>query len=237
MEITFAAGDAPVTARLREVTDTTLVIETDVETAERGLFHDTPERRLEAFDGGFNRDLPVLIELEPRGERPEPWPPSSTDEADWNAREVWQEHELPAALGGGAIKAGYRTVFSAPRNEIDALKRRGPVTRTVVEALIENGIPVRFEHGAFEFGLGVGDQEYGCWIRPNEQVVGFELTVLARGASGDPDTPVGVGRLEATEDGLRYVHEIRVAPELVSEAWVIATIRAGVSVLHAVTSG
>jgi hypothetical protein len=256
MELTFAAGGAPVPARVKELRRENgalaLVIETDTATVARDLFHDTPENRLETLEGGFNAELPVLVELELRPECRASLPSSGQDlehwlaasdllrEDAWNAREVWQEHPVPEALGGGAIRVGYRTVFSAPRNEIDSLKRRGPVTRTVVEAFIENGLPVRFEEArdAFEVMLGVGEREYTCWIRPDEANTGLVLTVLAPWADAGADEleranrELPAGQIEAGDEGLRYVHEIRVDPALVSQSWVIQTLRAGVSVLH-----
>ncbi len=256
MELTIAAGDTPVSVRLkalrRDADQLEALIETDAATVARDLFHDSAETRLETLEGGFDAELPVLIELELRPEWRGSLPGSDQDlerwlagsellrEDAWNARQVWQERPVAPGLGGGAMKVGYRTVFSAPRNEIDALKRRGPVTRTVVEAFIENGLPVRFEPEpeAFEVGLGVGDRAYVCRVRPDEAAAGLALTVLAPWAATDPDAieranrELPIGRFEAGPDGLRYVQEIRVAPALVSEAWVIQTLRAGVSVMH-----
>jgi hypothetical protein len=110
------------------------------------------------------------------------------------------------------------------------------VSRTIVGAFVENGLPVRFEDDAFVAGLGVAGREYTCRVRPLDDVAGLELTVIARGLHADPGAiarELPAGRFEAGEDGTRYIHEIRVAPDLVSEAWVIETLRAGVSVLDA----
>ncbi len=211
------------------------------------------ENRLEEVQGGFNPDLPVLIELAPRTQ--------SLPDADlraaverlvssqellredaWNALQVWQEHPLDPSIGGGVIKVGYRTVFSAPRNEIDALKRRGLVTRTIVEALIENGLPVRFEPQAeaFALGLAVGDSEYACQLRPDDAATGLMLTVTAGGGAREAahavideiNDELAAGAFELADGSLRYVHEIRVDEPLVSDSWVIETLRAGVSVMH-----
>jgi hypothetical protein len=258
LPLAFAAGDGgePASLRLkrlhRDDGGLAAIVETDTETAARGLFHDTPENRLEEVEGGFDAGLPVLIDLELRPEwrnsLPDPtidigqWlPPSELLRDDaWNARVVWQEHPLPPALGGDAMRVGYRTVFSPARSEIDQLKRRGRVTRTVVEALIENGLPIRFETelGSFEVGLGVGESEYTCRLRPDEATTGIELTVIAGGGPYDPEAiaevngEVPAGLFEVGDGTLLYVHELQIDPALVSEAWVMETLRAGVSVMH-----
>lgn len=258
LPVAFAAGDGgePALLRFKHVHrddgGLAATVETDTQTAARGLFHDTPENRLEEVEGGFDAALPVLIDLELRPEWRASLPDTQADigpwlagsellrDDAWNARVVWQEHKLPPALGGDAMRVGYRTVFSPPRNEIDQLKRRGPVTQTIVEALVENGIPVRFEAelDSFEFRLGVGPTEYTCRLRPDEDTTGLELTVIARGTPGDPKTiaevngEVPAGVFEVVDCALRYVHELRVDPSLVNEAWVMETLRAGVSVMH-----
>jgi hypothetical protein len=258
LPVAFAAGDGgePALLRLKHLHpddgELAAIVETDTQTAARGLFHDTPENRLEEVEGGFDADLPVLIDLALRPEWRESLPDPQADidqwlagsellrDDAWNARVVWQEHALPPALGGDAMKVGYCTVFSPPRNEIDRLKRRGPVTRTVVEALIENGLPVRLEaeRDSFELGLGVGASEYSCRLEPDEATTGITLTVIASGnprgrdAIAEVNHEVPAGLFEADDGALRYVHELRVDPALVSEAWVMQTLRAGVSVMH-----
>lgn len=254
--VEFAAdGAEPATARLRSVRrdgGLAAVVETDAETAGRGLFHDTPENRLDAFELGFDRASRVLIELELRPEWHAALPPAGADlgawaaelpvellrEDAWNAREVWQERPLHESIGGGSIRVGYRTVFAAPRDEIDALKRRGSVTRTVVEALIENGLPVRFEAGAFEFALAVDDRGYRCRLTVDEEAASLALTVFADGVevSGEAievaNQQLLTGAFERDGDGLSFVYEIAVDPPMASESWVIETLRAGVSVMH-----
>jgi hypothetical protein len=261
LPIAFAADGEPVAARLKRLrrgdAELVAVVETDPETASRiaarGWFHDTAENRLAEVEGGFNSDLPVMIELASRT-------PSLLDtdlraaverlatseellrEDAWNALEVWQEHRLDPSIGGGVIKVGYRTVFSAPRNEIDALKRRGLVTRTIVEALIENGLPVHFEPDsqAFVLGLAVGDSEYACRLRPDDEATGFMLTVTAGGDAraaaqdviDEVNAELAAGAFVLAGGTVRYVHEIRVDEPLVSESWVIETLRSGVSVMH-----
>ena len=261
-------GGEPVEVRMTRVrgegaerwTSVEAVVETDAGTAarlaDREFFHNTPENRLEEVQGGFNADLPVMFELVLRPERLGALPPRDEDlgawlaaadggaellrEDAWNARLVWQEHRLDPSIGGGVIKVGYRTAFSPPRDEIDALKRRGRVTRTVVEALIENGIPVRYEDDAFKVGLEVGDRAYPCRLRPDDAATSLTLTVSAdaaprEGADGELEAvnrELPAGAFELADGELRYVHELRVDPALVSEGWVIETLRAGVSVMH-----
>jgi hypothetical protein len=194
----------------------------------------------------------VQIELALRPERADVLPDAEQDlrawlgqlpagdallrEDSWNALQVWQEHALDPSIGGGVMKVGYRTVFSAPRNEIDALKRRGPVTRTVVEALIENGLPVHFEGEAFVLGLGVGDRAFRCLLRPDDAAIALSLTVIADGIAQDAIDEVNgelsAGAFQQAEDGVRYVLELQVDEALVTESWVIETLRAGVSVMH-----
>ncbi|HEX6047875.1 MAG TPA: hypothetical protein VFZ21_01355 [Gemmatimonadaceae bacterium] len=266
MEITldvplaFTADRAePAKARLRSVRldgGLEAVVETDVETARRGLFHDTPENRLDEFTLHFDATRPVLIDLELRPERRAALPPAGTDlrawvadlpaellrEDAWNAREVWQEQPLDDALGGGAMRIGYRTAFSPPRSEIDALKRHGLVSRTVVEALIENGLPVDFQDGAFELQLTVGEHTYRCRLAVDDEAIALALTVAADGASVSDEVldaandELMAGAIERTPDGLRFVSELQVDVPLVNESWVIETLRAGVSVLHSVAS-
>ena len=202
--------------------------------------------------------MPVLVELMPRPELAarcrlrlptcERRSSASSAPGSFCARtpgtrcEVWQEHPVDQSIGGGVIKVGYRTVFSPPRNEIDALKRRGLVTRTIVEALIENGLPVRFEPQAeaFALGLAVGDSEYACQLRPDDAATGLMLTVTAGGGAREAahavideiNDELAAGAFELADGSLRYVHEIRVDEPLVSDSWVIETLRAGVSVMH-----
>jgi hypothetical protein len=248
-----------------------LILETDVETARRlehyGFFHNTPENRLEEVERGFHEDLPVLLELALRPSKLALLPTPSEDvdqrliallaaepplaaelfhEDSWNALLVWQEHHLDPSIGGGVIKVGYRTVFSPPRNEIDRLKRRGRVSRTVVEALIENGLPVRFEpeRQAFEVGLAVGEHTYTCRIRPHDGTIALSLTVVwsreipeeavprVRELLGQINDEITLGYFEAGDGRLRYLHHIQVAEALVNQSWVIETLRAGVSMIH-----
>jgi hypothetical protein len=260
LPVVFDAAEKPVEVRLASVRgerdgrwrSLTAIVETDVATAARGYFHDTPENRLEEVQGGFNTGLPVLIELALRDERLAALPPADEDlrtwlgstaagelwrEDAWNAVQVWQEHPLDPSIGGGAIKVGYRTVFSAPRNEIDRLKRRGPVSRTVVEALIESGIPVRFADDAFEFGLGVGESAYQCRLRADDAATALSLSLsvqgdAAPGAIADVNRELPAGAFAPGEGELRYVSEIRADPALVSPGWVIETLRAAVSIMH-----
>lgn len=246
------------------------ILETDAETMRRlenrGFFHNTPENRLEEVEGGFNNDLPVFLELELCTSKlallPPPGPdvderlkamleaarPDSTlfHEDSWNALLIWQEHHLDPSIGGGVIKVGYRTVFSPPSSEVDRLKRRGLVSRTVVEALIENELPVRFEpeHQAFEVGLAVGEHTYTCRIRPDDEAIALSLTVVWPGEIPEEAVPrvrellgrfndeITLGYFEAGDGRLRYLHHIQVAKPLVNESWVIETLRAGVSMIH-----
>src|SRR5262245_51011576 len=89
MELTIAAGDAPVPVRLKELRrdadELEAVIETDTATVARDLFHDTPGNRLETVEGGFNAELPVLMELELRPEWRGSLPGGDADLEDWLA--------------------------------------------------------------------------------------------------------------------------------------------------------
>ena len=213
----------------------------------RELFHDTPDQRLGEVEGGFDAALPVLIELELRPEFSAALPERDLETLAGAARtrcartpgtraRSGRSTPCPRRWAAARSRSATARVFSAPRNEIDALRRRGPVSRTIVGAFVENGLPVRFEDDAFVAGLGVAGREYTCRVRPLDDIAGLELTVIARGLHADPGRiarELPAGRFEAGEDGTRYIHEIRVAPDLVSEAWVIETLRAGVSVLDA----
>ncbi len=227
--------------------DFVAVVQTDAASAARGCFHDTPENRLEELEGGFNAAMPVWIELAPRPDLVAALPDLSRTSAEqlisdgelaredaWNALQVWQEHPL----AGTVIKAGYRTVFSAPANDIDALKRRGRVTRTVVDALIENRLPVHFDQRAqaFRVGFTVGERTYTCHLEPDDEATALSLTV-----EGPPvgDAQVDAinrgllsGAVEIVDGHLRYSLDVRADPSLVNESWVIETLRAGVSVTH-----
>lgn len=248
-----------------------LVFETDVATLgrieARGYFHDALDNRLEAVQGGFNPDLPIFLELTLRpsqlnllpspGGSLAPWLEALfafeasagselRGEDAWNATRVWQEHHLDPSIGDGVIMVGYRTVFSPPRDETDRLRRRGLVSRTIVEALIENGLPVRFELGpeAFELGFTVGEETYTCQIHPDDAAVALSLAVsysdeipdAARArvdeAIARANDEVPVGAFELRDGRVRYVHQIQVDRSLVSPSWVIEAVRAGISVAH-----
>jgi hypothetical protein len=253
--LTLACADGePVRVRLTRVRGTTwgecvAVVQTDATSAARGCFHDTPENRLEELEGGFNAAMPVWIELAPRPELVAALPDLSRASAErlvsegqlaredaWNALQVWQEHPL----AGTVIKAGYRTVFSAPANDIDALRRRGRVTRTVVDALIENGLAVHFDQRAqaFQIGFAVGESTYTCHLGADDEATALSLTV-----DGPPvDAAVAAinrelrsGTVEVVDGHLRYTLNVRADPSLVTESWVIETLRAGVSVAHHAT--
>ncbi len=234
-------------------------------------FGNAPEQRLEKFEASFSDALPIMFELVLRTDLLPLIPPPAEDalhsdsaiiailtqrqplpqlleESAWRVSQVWQEHRLDPSIGGGVMKIGYRTKWSTPRNEIDRLKRRGPVTKMVVEMLIENSLPVHFnaQTGAFELMLSAGDQSYISLLRPMDDAgvlnVEVELPVdmpadeegrarcVAELAAINAEITVGAFQLQG--DRVWHIHSFRLDGPFYDQSLVMEMIRAGVTLMR-----
>jgi hypothetical protein len=231
------------------------------------FFGDTPENRLGGEDIEFDRALPLHIEI---GLRPEylsllPAPDAAGmsgviaalsqsraaenplfDQDAWRALQVWQEHALDPSIGGGVLKLGYRTTWSPIRDTVDMLKRRGPVSRTMVEAFIEHGLPVHFEPDADALTviLRAGERAYSCLVSANDAASALDVRVALGAAvpkEAESAVTAAVARInedlllgDFTLDGgtVRYHARLEVEGPLLNEELVIQSLRAAVSLVH-----
>jgi Putative bacterial sensory transduction regulator len=232
----------------------------------RGYFGDTPEARLDVADVSLPEGRPVhyLLSLAASAlgflpspdEGPEAVIDRLTapagdgvadplfDQANWRAEQVWQE--VSTGLGNGsAIRVGYRTVFSGPRDEVDALRRRGPVHALLVDTLIESGLPLEYrsEDQAFQLTLMVGDEEYATTLHPDESGPSLAVSVEAATASSagpaelhdaitEFNRDLSIGGLEVNEDRIVYRAQLIVQPEALAPSLVTEMLRTGVSLAH-----
>lgn len=247
-----------------------VVLECDPVIAARGeelsWFHNRLESRLDWQNRPFLEDLPVRMEI---ALRPEYYPrlpyPSSDavqhltdlfviepppspelfDDAAWNAIQLWQEYPVDPSIGGGTMRVGYRTAFSAFTDEVDRLRRRGPVSRIIVDALIESGIPISWieEDSVFTVTLYAEDRGYLCRIRPNESSYGITVSVEWIEQLSDAgvsklsshiavaDTDLVFGSLTLVDGRIRLDNLTLLGPSITEET-IIETLRAAVSALN-----
>ena len=172
--------------------------------------------------------------------------PDLAQAASWHLLQAWQEHPLDPSIGGGVIKTGYRTVWSAPTNRIDQLKRMGPVSKTVVEALIENMWPVNFsiERQAFELSLSVGAEEYHCWIQADDVEIALTIEVGLSPVVTPPaqaalenllsriNTDNPTGAFELTDQQIWYRYRLQVSPELLNQSFVLDSVQTALTIVY-----
>ncbi|KAI9130799.1 hypothetical protein [Acaryochloris sp. CCMEE 5410] len=233
---------------------------------ELSWFHNRPESRLDWQNRPFLEDLPVRMEI---ALRPEYYPhlpcPSSDavqhltdlfviepppspelfDDTVWNAIQLWQEYPIDPSIGGGTMRVGYRTAFSVFTDEVDRLRRRGPVSRIIVDALIESGIPISWieEDSVFAVTLYAEDRGYLCRIRPNESSSGITVNVEWIEQLSDAgvsklsshiavaDTDLVFGSLTLVDGRIRLDNLTLLGPSITEET-IIDTLRAAVSALN-----
>lgn len=247
-----------------------VVLECDPVIAARGeelsWFHNRLESRLDWQNRPFLEDLPVRMEI---ALRPEYYPrlpcPSSDavqrltdlfviepppspelfDDTVWNAIQLWQEYPIDPSIGGGTMRVGYRTAFSMFTDEVDRLRRRGPVSRIIVDALIESGIPISWieEDSVFTVTLYAEDRGYLCRIRPNESSYGITVSVEWIEQLSDAgvsklsshiavaDTDLVFGSLTLVDGRIRLDNLTILGPSITEET-IIETLRASVSALN-----
>lgn len=232
----------------------------------RHFFGDRQEHRLGGEDLEFDRSLPLWCELALRPEFLSLLPPPAEglaaviallshptgapaplfDQDSWRATQVWQEHPLDPSIGGGALKVGYRTSWSPIRDTVDLLKRRGPVSRTMVEAFIEHGLPVHFDPAADALlvTLRAGERTYPCTVRADDAASILGVTVaLNNPVPQEAESAVTaslvqineglpLGRFALNGGAVRYEVRMQASGSLVSEGWVIESLRAAVSLMH-----
>jgi hypothetical protein len=126
-----------------------------------GYFNNAVSGRVRPPVAGFDEHKPLLFELALRQNELAAYPgytaadyaamlrgdqPMRTPllvESAWNTLMVWQETLLDASIGGGVIKYGYKTRWTEPENDIERIRRRGPVSEVMIQAFIENSWPVQ----------------------------------------------------------------------------------------------
>lgn len=231
------------------------------------FFGDSQENRLGGEDLEFDRSLPLWFELALRPDFLTLFPPPAEDglagvvnalsrpsgaqdplfdQDTWRATQVWQEHPLDPSIGGGVLKVGYRTTWSPVRDTVDMLKRRGVLSRALVEAFIEYGLPVHFDADADALivTMRAGERTYPCTVRADDAAIALEVTVALNGtvpkeagsavhavlARINEDLPLGRFVLDAGT--LRYEARIQTSEPLVNQGLVIESLRAAVSLMH-----
>ena len=226
------------------------------------FFHNEPQNRLTTVEGGVNPNLDVYMEIILEKHYLHHLPPIDTNlntyfngvskhselfkEIFWDVRFVWTEIRLGAAIGGGVIKVGYKTIFSPPEDPVDLLKRRGVVSAAIVTALIENNIPVFYNNitNCFEFDLRVDHLAFKISIEPNEELVGFSLKIVYSDIRipmikesltelmKNVNEEIYLGELSLQNEHLIYLHTICIPKELVSHQWATETLLAGVGLIY-----
>lgn len=227
------------------------------------FFHNIHENRLDPIRKGFNStNLPVNIELK-LSENALNLLPSSEDklfeyfeelsnnhallqEKLWKLLRVWIEIPLDASIGGGFLKSGYRTKFSAPVNRIDALKRQGAVSKAIVTALIENYIPVVFNDNSnkFEMQLQAGRDQYDVTLQPDneEHAISMKLTLLnvpieeplevVEQRIKKANQQISLGEFRIENQQLTYVHLMKVEAALINHQWVYELLMSGITLTN-----
>lgn len=118
------------------------------------------QNELDAYSGYTAADYAAIL----RGDQPMLTP--LLVESVWNTLMVWQETQLDASIGGGVIKYGYKTHWTHPENDIERIRRRGPVSEVMIQAFIENSWPVRLaEDGeTLILDLTVTEKPFRCHL-------------------------------------------------------------------------
>lgn len=164
---------------------------------QRNSFNNLPENRLESMDSPFTDTLPVHLTVALKKNCHYLLPDTQTDlaahfqelatdapllqEKRWEVLSVLQQEELPEAEGGAVlVQSGYRTRSTQPSDEAEALKKSGPVSRAVVEALQEQNFPVYYSDTkqAFEIDVALGDHNYKVLLAPHDIHFTLSLTVF-----------------------------------------------------------
>ncbi|WP_264789334.1 hypothetical protein [Aureispira anguillae] len=244
-----------------------IILKTDVETnqilEEQTFFNNNVENRLDEVEGGFNTSLPVFMELTLDADNFHLLPETSVNLVDyfdnlstgagllqensWNLLMAWQAHQLDPSIGGGTLKVGYQTSFTKPKNKIDALKRKGIVSKAVVTALIENQFPVHFNDDTqgFETKLMLENKVYATLIKPNDDAVALTIILLYEDEVKVSDKASVLQLVEKANEEITigefalnhknqfsYFHHMRVSEEMVNAKWVTEMLLAGLSLMH-----
>lgn len=244
-----------------------IILKTDVETnrilEQHTFFNNKAENRLDEVEGGFNTSLPVFMELELDADNFHLLPDTSVDLTDyfdnlpteaellqenkWNLLSAWQAHQLDPSIGGGILKVGYQTCFTKPQNKIDALKRKGMVSKAVVTALIENQFPVHFNDDvqSFETTLMLENKTYTAIIKPDDNNVSLTINLLSEQKIKASDRvfalqvvekankEITIGELTLNENSqFCYFHYMKVSKEMINHQWVTEMLLAGLSLIH-----
>lgn len=251
-----------------------LVLETDYAGWEKltryKFFGDSPENRLTEGEIEFRENKPVLLKIALRPELYELLPPASgtydtmlptafsqaiasradlLNEAGWYLHQAWQEIKLDPSIGGGALLVGYRTVWSPPRNEIDKLKRQGSISKAIVEAFIENSLPVRYNaaNAAFELTLVVDSRDYLLYLYPKNAddslLLNVFLPVEVPENSAEVEEQLDqlnrlatVGYFEVENQKFCYKSTLTVSPELLSDNFITEMLHATLAIVHQATN-
>jgi hypothetical protein len=180
-------------------------------------FNNLPENRLESIDSPFTDTLPVYITVALKEKCHYLLPDTQTDlavyftdlaadapllqENRWEVLSVLQQHELPEAQGGQLVQSGYRTRSSQPQDEAVQLKKRGPISRAVVEAFQEQNFPVHYSETkqAFEVDITLDEQTYKVLLAPHDVHFTLSLTIFNQKA-------LSTEHLTATSEALKSIN-------------------------------
>ncbi len=180
--------------------EVTLDLHTDYATYTRlekaQSFNNLPENRLESMDSPFTDTLPVHITVALKENCYYLLPDTQTDlahyfmhleneapllqESRWNVLSVLQQQELLEPSGNNIlVQSGYRTRSTQPSDEAEALKKRGPISRAVIEAFQEQDFPVYYSDTkqAFEVDITLKKQQYKLLLAPHDIHFTLSLTI------------------------------------------------------------
>lgn len=202
--------------------DLTLDLHTDYATYTRlehnQAFNNLPENRLESMGSPFQDTLPVHIRVALKKNSHYLLPDTQTDltshftnlaaeapllqEKRWEVLSVFQQQELPEEEGGNVVvQSGYRTHSTQLSDTAEALKKRGPISRAVVEAFQEQNFPVYYSETkqAFEVDVTLEDNNYKLLLAPHDVHFTLSLTIYHQ-------QPLSTQHLTAASEALKSIN-------------------------------
>lgn len=225
-------------------------------------FHNAPKDRLDNMEIPFEAGKPIYLMLQWRADKQDLFPSAATNwktyfenapstdpllqEKHWNLLSAMQHEPVPESLGGGFSRRGYRTKFTQPLNKNDELRRKGPVTTAIVQALIESYFSIDFQEDqqAFVLELKAGEQGYKVQIKAQEETTGLWLqiqpvtpltTAQRQQATAQLDTINALqtlGEFQVEGEQLVYEQQMSIPAEAVHYKWVQESLLTAVSLVH-----